>query len=295
MLGMSIAGLIRYLGGKYGMALLFSSFIAFWLILNISNLLYAVYFMMGRKAYRASERFFAEIPVTFSYHGKKFSAVTKNISEGGFLFELKHPVYLPEDAPLEFTLKSEQYKANVRGKILYINNMGESWLYHVQLVPGMTELDTREYLQLVYDRQHSLPKSMNIWVTAFDDIVNNASQRLENKHSETRALPRIELNRVVRFEEGISATMLDFNFKFVLLRNLSQIADRLTLIPCNGIRIELEHMKKSMITPGVTLYRVVNWEELAFEKAFQKLLEDWILERRNGTAKPRHAQKTSAM
>ncbi|MEZ4509949.1 MAG: hypothetical protein R2881_10160 [Eubacteriales bacterium] len=52
----------------------------------------------------------------------------------------------------------------------------------MQLVPGMTEHDTREYLQLVYDRQHSLPKSMNIWVTAFDDLVNNASQRLEQKH-----------------------------------------------------------------------------------------------------------------
>ena len=37
MLGMSIAGLIRYLGGKYGVALFYSSFIAFWLILNITN------------------------------------------------------------------------------------------------------------------------------------------------------------------------------------------------------------------------------------------------------------------
>ena len=53
MLGLSVAGLVRYLSGKYGMALLYSSFIAFWLIYNIINLLYAVYFMMGRKAYRA--------------------------------------------------------------------------------------------------------------------------------------------------------------------------------------------------------------------------------------------------
>ena len=113
MLGMSIAGLIRYLGGKYGMALFFSSFIAFWLILNITNLLYAVYFMMGRKAYRTSERFEAEIPVTLTYNGKAFSAMTKNISEGGFLFTLEHPAYLPDDEPLDFTLKSEQYCANV--------------------------------------------------------------------------------------------------------------------------------------------------------------------------------------
>ncbi|MEZ4509948.1 MAG: hypothetical protein R2881_10155 [Eubacteriales bacterium] len=80
MLGMSIAGLIRYLGGKYGVALFYSSFIAFWLILNITNLLYAVYFMMGRKAYRTSERFAAEIPVKLTYGGKTLTAMTRNIS-----------------------------------------------------------------------------------------------------------------------------------------------------------------------------------------------------------------------
>jgi cellulose synthase (UDP-forming) len=295
MLGMSIAGLIRYLGGKYGMALLFSSFIAFWLILNITNLLYAVYFMMGRKAYRTSERFEAEIPLTLSYGGKTFTTVTKNISEGGFLFVMEHPAYLPDDAPLNFTLKSDRYTANVSGKIIYINSAGNKWLYHVQLVPGMTEQDTREYLQMVYDRQHSLPKSMNIWVTAFDDLVNNASQRLEQKHSEMRALPRIQLNRFVRFEEGISGTLVDFNFKFMLLRGLSENADTLTLVPRNGIRIELENTKKPLQTPRVVLYRVVNWEELSSSKAFQTLLEDWIFEYQNGTAKPRKSKKRAAI
>ena len=295
MLGMSIAGLIRYLGGKYGMALFFSSFIAFWLILNITNLLYAVYFMMGRKAYRASERFEAEIPVSLSYGGKSFSAKTKNISEGGFLFTLTHPAYLPDDAPLDFSLQSDQYCANVRGKIVYITSGGNQWLYHVQLVPGMTEQDTREYLQLVYDRQHSLPKSMNIWVTAFDDLVNNASQRLERQRSEMRALPRIQLERFVRFEEGISGTLVDFNFKFALMRGLSESAEKLTLAPRAGVRIELENANKPMTTPGVVLYRVVNWEELAGSKAFQTLLEDWIFEYNQGTLKPRRTKKRMAM
>jgi cellulose synthase (UDP-forming) len=294
MLGMSIAGLIRYLGGKYGMALLFSSFIAFWLILNITNLLYAVYFMMGRKAYRASERFEAEIPVRLCYNGKQFSGKTKNISEGGFLFSMTHPAYLPDDEPLEFSLKSGKYAADVKGKIVYINSAANQWLYHIQLVPGMSEQDTREYLQLVYDRQHSLPKSMNIWVTAFDDLVNNASQRLEKQHSELRALPRIQLERFVRFEEGVSGTLIDFNFKYVLLRGLSEKADTLTLVPRIGIQIQLKNTNKPMTTPGVTLYSVVNWEELTSSKAFQMLLEDWIFEYNNGTLKPRRSKKRLA-
>ena len=291
MLAMSIAGLIRYLGGKYGMALLYSSFIAFWLILNITNLLYAVYFMMGRKAYRASERFEADIPVRLTYNGKPFAAVTKNISEGGFLFRLEHPTYLPDDEALDFTLRSENYCADVKGRIVYINSAGNQWLYHVKLEPDLSEENRRSYLQLVYDRPHSLPKSMNIWVTAFDDIVNNASLRLEKQHSEMRALPRIQLERFVRFEEGVSGTLIDFNFKYVLIRALSEKADKLTLVPRTGIRIDLQNTNKPLTTPGVTLYAVTNWEELAGSRAFQTLLEDWIFEYNQGVKRPRRSRK----
>jgi len=89
--------------------------------------------------------------------------------------------------------------------------------------------------------------------------------------------------------------MIDFNFKFVLMRGLSESADTLTLVPRAGIRIELENTKKAMATPGVILYRVVNWEQLASSKAFQTLLEDWIFEYQNGTAKPRSKKKRAAL
>jgi cellulose synthase (UDP-forming) len=291
MLGLSVAGLVRYLGGKYGAALLYSSFIAFWLIANIVNLLYAVYFMMGRKAYRVSERFEADIPVRLAYGGKTFYAVTKNISEGGFLFMLAHPAYLPDDEPLRFILKSDKYRAEVTGRIVYIDSSGNQWLYHVKLEPYKSEKTRRDYLQLVYDRPHSLPKSLNVWVTAFDDIVNNASMRMEKQRSEMRALPRIHLERNVRFEEGISGTLVDFNFKFVLIRDLSESAEHLTLQPQNGVRILLEDTKKPMTTQGVALYSIFNWEELSNSKAFQTLLEDWIFEYNKGPAVAKRAAK----
>ena len=279
MLGLSIAGLVRYIGGKYGLALFYSSFIGFWLIYNIINLLYAVYFMMGRQAYRASERFEADVPVRLTYDGEIIEAVTQNISEGGFLFALSHPAYLPDDIPLAFTLETDCYCANVLGKIMFISTAGGKWQYHVRLEPHASEQDKREYLQLVYDRSHSLPKSLNIWVTAFDDIVSNANQRLDKQRSEMRTLPRIELERFVRFEEGGSATLVDFNYKYFLVRNLNAEESQLTLIPRAGISIHCEPSDLPMENPGLTLLRVVNWEELSRSKAFQLLLEDWIFER----------------
>ncbi|MEN6339940.1 MAG: glycosyltransferase family 2 protein [Clostridiaceae bacterium] len=278
MLGMSVAGLVRYLSGKYGMALFYSTFIAFWLIYNIINLLYAVYFMMGRKAYRSSERIDANIPLKLTYDKQVIHAVTRNISEGGFQFSLACPLYLPSDEELRFTLQSERYRAQVKGQIVYVNSEQNQWLYHVKLTGELTEAERRQYLQLVYDRSSSLPKSMNVWVTAFDDIVNNASVRLEKQRAEMRSLPRIELERSVVFEEGGEAMLVNFNYKYMLVRDLTTSAAQLTMIPRAGVRILLEPTDIPVYRPGEKLLRVVNWQELARSKPFQTLLEDWIFE-----------------
>lgn len=278
MLGLSVAGLVRYLSGKYGMALFYSSFIAFWLIYNIINLLYAVYFMMGRKAYRTSERFDADIPVRLTYNKQVIHAVTRNISEGGFLFTLACPLYLPNDEELKFTLRSDSYRARVTGKIAYVNSEKDQWLYHVKLTGELTDKQRRQYLQLVYDRAPSLPKSMNVWVTAFDDIVNNATARLEKQQAEMRALPRIELDRKAVFEEGGAATLVNFNYKYFLVRDLTADAPVLTIALNRGVRIVLEATDLPVYRAGEKLMRVVNWQELAGSKAFREVLDDWIFE-----------------
>jgi len=276
MLGLSVAGLVRYLDGKYGMALFYSCFISFWLILNIVNLVYAVYFMMGRKAYRASERFEAHIPLTVTdVDGKSFRAVTEDISEGGFLFTLDRPVYLPDHTPLEFVLCGKQYRARLKGRIVYIGSAANRWRYHVAVV-SMGRRDWQEYLQLVYDRQHSLPKTMNAWASALDDIVTNASARLDKQRAEMRALPRIRLERDVRFEEGGGCTLVDFNYKYFLVRNLTAPGPTFTLAPEKGVRILCEIADIRASRSGEQLLRVVNWQELARDKAFLRLLETWI-------------------
>ena len=61
---LSIAAVIRYVNGKYGIALFFSSIIIFWLIHNMIALCYALFFMIGRRAYRETERIRAQEDVT---------------------------------------------------------------------------------------------------------------------------------------------------------------------------------------------------------------------------------------
>ena len=51
--------------------------------------------MLGRPANRMSERFHARIPLKVAYNGYQIETLTENISEGGLLFTLPQPVYVP--------------------------------------------------------------------------------------------------------------------------------------------------------------------------------------------------------
>ncbi|MPM39290.1 hypothetical protein SDC9_85923 [bioreactor metagenome] len=119
---------------------------------------------------------------------------------------------------------------------------------------------------------------MNVWVTAFDDIVNNATARLEKQQAEMRALPRIELDRKAVFEEGGAATLVNFNYKYFLVRDLTADAPVLTIALRKNVRIVLEATDLPVYRAGEKLMRVVNWQELAGSKAFREVLDDWIFE-----------------
>ncbi len=109
-----------------------------------------------------------------------------------------------------------------------------------------------------------------------------------------RARPRIDLDRFVRFEEGGSATLVNFNYKYFLVRNLNTDEKHLTLIPRSGVRIECEPVEIAMENPGLVLLGVVNWEELAQNATFQAMLEDWIFERTQTKKKSRFKRRKDA-
>ncbi len=74
--------------------------------------------MMGRQAYRAIERFEAGHPGRFTLEGETFDAVTQIIAEGGFIFALAHPAYLPDDVALTLRWNRGLPRA-VRGRSIH--------------------------------------------------------------------------------------------------------------------------------------------------------------------------------
>ncbi|WP_312813042.1 glycosyltransferase [Sedimentibacter sp.] len=177
LLVLSIVAIIRFAYGKYGWALFYSSIIIFWLAYNIVALFYALFFMLGRRSYRASERIQASETVYIKYKDKEYKAVTMDVSDHGLSFYVPSPIDLPEQSGIDLTLQTCRYEARLEGSIVYIRKEGDGWRYSAVVKP-VEETDKRQYMQIVYDRLHSLPKQIDPWVTVYDDIFRNIEKRV---------------------------------------------------------------------------------------------------------------------
>lgn len=278
LLGLSLAALIRFTSGKYGMALIYSSIIIFWLTYNVINLLYALFFMWGRKIYRKNERFDAAEPLRVTYDGRTLDTVTVNVSEGGLAFALARAEYIPSDQPISFLMYNDRYRASFSGFLVYVKQAGDVWHYGVR-IHALDEKNRRQYMQLVYDRMHSLPTQLNVWITAFDDLTANMSKRMERQRLDMRMLPRIELNRPIKFRDGSTALLADFNYRYALLRDFPEPREDACQYECvlvKGLSLVLRPVKTSWDSgrDGI-LMEVVNWKSLRYHLGFAWLLDRW--------------------
>lgn len=191
LLTLSVLALIRFVSGKYGMAIFFSSIIIYWLIYNMTALFYAIFFMFGRYSYRSSERLRADAKAIVSFNGQKYNAKTGDVSENGISLIFNDPAHIPRDAQFSINVKTDIYEANLKGEVVYSRKINDVWRCAAKVNP-VDELNKRQYLQIIYDRRHSLPEKLNVWDTAFDDIQRNLQARLTRLFSGKPKKPNLK-------------------------------------------------------------------------------------------------------
>lgn len=277
---LSIAAIIRYVNGKYGIALFFSSIIIFWLVHNMIALFYALFFMIGRRAYRENERIRAQEDVIIRYPDStlRYEAKTVDLSENGIAFYVPYPIYLPEQKTISLVVKSSRYEANLDAVIVYVKADGEGWRYSATVKP-LSEADNRQYMQLIYDRKHSLPEQMNLWDTAYDDMLRNVKKRIVQPKSDQRKMPRLSLHLPVTFTNHASCTLLSFNYRFFSATNLQgKIAEGSEVIfyTESNIELVLKHTGKTTANKREVLLSVENIDEILGRGLIDQLLSDLI-------------------
>ncbi len=273
---LSIMAMIRFVYSKYGWALFYSSIIIFWLAYNIVAICYALFFMLGRRSYRQNERINATEKVHIQYKNQNYEAVTMDVSDQGLSFYVSSPIYIPEQAVINLIIQTSRYKANLEGSIVYVRKKGEGWRYSAVVKP-VSEEDKRQYMQVIYDRLHSLPKQMDPWVTAYDDIVRNIKKRVVQPFIEKRRLPRIHLHYPVTFENGSSCILLSFNYRYFSVSDFSgeySSENQLIFITKSKIKVILRHTGIAASKKEEELLLVENLNSLVEQNLIDKLLKD---------------------
>ena len=276
LLALSISAIIRFVYGKYGWALFYGSIIIFWLIYNMVALLYALFFMLGRHALRQTERISAEESISIQYENLFYQAKTIDISETGVSIFCQQPIYLPELLPIQLMFKTSHYTAQLTGKIVYVKKYGDGWKYTATVIP-VDEENKRQYMQIIYDRLHSLPKEMNLWDTAYDDILRNIKRRITRTIRDQRKTLRIALNQPVTFTNGASCTLRSFNYHYFSasdFRPSRKFNDTFTFFTVNGIKIVLKRTGKKIANTSQELLEVANLDDLVAHGLVNRIISD---------------------
>lgn len=257
------------------------SVVLFWLIVNFYNILMALFFMLGRKAFRKSERFFVEEPCCIDFDGANIEGRTIDISEGGIGVLLDFPEYIPSEKLVELTVKTERYNTKFYGKIVHAGEYSGKWKYAFE-VAKIDEENYKEFLNIAYDRVPSLPKNLDKNSSVFDDIRVNLITRNKKTFLFSRKLPRIEVSQALDTEECGKVRLSSFNYEYVVLTGIeeTELKSKLTLhLSENKIakcilerKIDYENKNTSY------LYKVKNHKELEYDSSMKDIISSWLEE-----------------
>lgn len=259
MIALVTAATSAFQTGNYGAAVLI-----YWLALNAQHLVMALFFMSGRRNLRTTDRFYVRVPVEISYQGKQFYGVTTDLSETGLAVLCDKSIYMPHgEEQMTVRLKTDRYEAELGAKCVHVQKQGDKWKYGIQIT-GMEGDNRDSYFQIVYDRDHSLAKTMSPSVSMIDDIFLNVQKRSTHVENSKRQLPRVELNRTMQTVDGREVFVRNCNYEYLLIK------EEMNLPEAMEIRIPGSNDVMKCIKAGnkAGLYRLDNWKELLFSDAF---------------------------
>lgn len=245
--------------------------ILFWLFVNLFNLVMSLLFVMGRNAVRKNERQVAEIPCTITARYGSYKGVTRDISEGGVAVIIPYAFDVDEEEICGIQLDSDRYHAAIEGKIVSVTKSKQGWCY----VFGVTGLkDSRQdFLQLIYDREPSLPDNLDESLSSFDDLRLNITRRVVKSDFQNRKKARIPVMKNFTTNMGDKVKMINFNYQFALFELGVFAPDHFTIELEKGLTIQLK--KNRIIGEQDVLYRVENYQEIYDNKELYEKMENW--------------------
>lgn len=275
LLVLSLCAIIRFVKGKYGWALIYSSIIIFWLVYNLVAIIYSIFFMIGRPSPRRSERIKANAYVQVHYRDHCIEGITNDVSDFGISFIVENEQYIPDKEEVELLVSDDPYCAKLKGKVVYVKKANQGWMYAMTVEP-IDEQNKSQYMQIIYDRNHSLPIEIDLWSTAYDDIVRNISLRVSKTTIEKRKQPRIEIHKKIQFDDGSTGYLEDFNYNYLSISQFDSHGEYDTFVyqTLSGIQIVLKKTNIYVKDGKSLLFKVENLDELIESHQLNIFIQD---------------------
>lgn len=244
----------------------------YWLVLNLYFLIMSVLFMLSRINYRSEERYQSNVNVAIELDGETLNAITTDISEGGMAIILDIPIYIPYDSDIYINISTSDYNASVKGKVIHVSNSGSKWKYSI-VITDILEESKAEYYQIIYDRDHTLPKKMKS--NTIKELFNNTVKRSKHQTISNRRLPRIPLGvRVNKLNEG-TVEIINFNYEYVLIKNTGSEDESMSLNIGNDIILDCKIHHRN-ISENTILYHIDNWRKISSDIRLREILLNWL-------------------
>ena len=240
--------------------------ILFWLVINSYFLLMANIFMLGRTNFRSSERFYANIPLTYHINNIKIEATTTDLSETGLSFITESVGFIDYSKPIKLTIKDRQYEAIIDAKVIHVHTVNNSYQYHM-IISEINDHNKAQYTALLYDRKPSFPD--RIKTKGIDDLFHFIKKKKEKQKYSNRKLPRIKINKDFKDIFGTQFKIIDFNYQHFVATVKNDI-DILEF--CIDGSINVKAQKLSVMKDGRCLFEIENWKEIAPNISINRLL-----------------------
>lgn len=253
--------------------------VLFWLIVNMYTLIMAMFFIIGRRPMRKSERAMISLDCELTAGDIVYTGKTDNISEHGLALLLDTPVNVDDEKEAAIRLWNDRYEAKLGAFVVHVSSVGSRWKYAFQISDYFDSYAA--YLQLIYDRVPTLPQNLDQTSGSFDDLRINVKRRVSTPFYQNRKLPRVVLLASIKDTEGRTWNMQDYNYKYCTIGNAGIMPESICFVvnQKKGVKICCKRCDKTQ--NGRTLYEITNYEENYQNTEKKRILEAWVSERWN--------------
>ena len=287
----NMIGFVRCIYETFVQATPFYAVILFWLIVNNYFLVMSLFFIYGRRQHRQTERYAVTVDCMLAFGDRVIRTKTTDISENGVSVALDFPEYIPPELDIEILLATERYATRWTGRVTNVFEVEGKWKYGF-LMQRITEESRREMLQIVYDRDPTLPKRIEEGFSTVDDIAINLKKRAHHKEAPSVKLPMLVVDRDVLLQDGTLAHLNWLNYAYLSLEKprSGALPKTLTIVE-NGVVIDGVRAEED--ASGGVRYRMTDSAALSADAGFRALLQRWVQAYREET-RNRQAYETYA-